>query len=79
MSEEKCCGLMGRIFGHDIDDVFEDEKSVPTISMSEQMMYGRTAAEIANIIEASCPTKDRYIHSVCRRCGIVVSRKSPLS
>jgi len=82
MSEEKCCGIMGRIFGHNIEDVTEQEEGPPSFVPDQPTIERKVTSEliiIRDMITASTPTKERYVHSVCRRCGMVVSRKSPLS
>ena len=74
--DEGCAGLTGVLFGHKFEDVFEQEKGTPhNMNLSETVMIGRTADDIAQIILAATPIKERYIHTVCRRCGRVVVKK----
>jgi hypothetical protein len=80
MSEE-CVGLAGRLFGHCIEDVVEKEEGPPAFVPDQPTVERKVPSElevIRDMIAVSTPSKERYVHSICRRCGMVVSRKSPI-
>lgn len=78
-----CPGVIGWMFGHNFEHIFEIEEGVPTLVLSSETISGMVASEleaIPDILSASRQTKKRYIHSICNRCGKVVEKnKSPLT
>lgn len=75
-----CCGLIGKIFGHKFEAIYEEEFKDPGIFNNEvfEMLNESKTILLAldfNITLEILTTKDqssKYIQSVCTRCGKVV-------
>lgn len=78
-----CCeGMMGMLFGHNFEEVFDVEHGEPkftpsSANVSDSLSYN--LCKFVPLIEASKSDKSRYVHSVCRRCGQIVQRPGMLT
>lgn len=78
MNDNKCLGVTGWLFGHNFEDVFEDENSEPAFIPDQEVVDTSDISKIdaiGRLVIASTPAKDRFVHTVCRRCGRIVNRK----
>ena len=74
-------GIWGLLFGHDIEHVFESEegdpKYVPDTEAVKADLPNPTGIE--DLIRASSGSKERYIHSICKRCGLVIEKPNTMA
>jgi hypothetical protein len=80
----KCAGMLGEIFGHKFEAVYEREVQVfdkiPEILASEileklgEFCYNDDFPSVVETISGLKNTKQIYIHHICPRCGQTVKR-----
>jgi len=72
-----CSGLFGKLFGHKFEAVYNEEEGEGKWPYKEGTIESKIAATydmISPIIESTKSRKRTYIHSVCKRCGVVCKR-----
>jgi predicted transcriptional regulator len=73
-----CQGLMGRIFGHKFEPVFDTESSFKgDMDFLKNLQYQPIGPYLTEALEQVAHMRDvktKYVQHVCRRCGEIVNR-----
>jgi len=73
-----CNGLFGKLFGHKFEAVYNEEEGEGKWPYKEGTIESKMAVidMISSIIESTKSRKRTYIHSVCKRCGVIVGKEN---
>ena len=75
----KCNGLVGLLFGHKFEARYNSEEGEgkwPFKEGSLESQITSTNQNAANIISCTKNNRQTYIQDVCKRCGMVIEKKS---
>jgi len=64
-----CKGIMGLLFGHNFVPCYNRTIIPPSLHGA------RLEGSIKEMIKALSKVEERYVHSICRRCGKVINEK----
>lgn len=70
----KCQGIIGFIFGHKMEAIYDVEKKPSVISYD--LLNDVYPADKVYMAEEFREVKSTYVHHICLRCGLIIKREN---
>ena len=71
----ECLGLMGKIFGHNLEAIYNKESKFIGDTNAVVTLFTTRFVGIENILAQMSDHKKMYVQHVCKRCGKVIKEE----